>query len=175
MNPASLLKRFLTPPIVVSLVYWRRYGAKISPRAEVDLTDNLKFGRGCVVSSFTKIKATAGPLDMGNHVQIATHCFLHADTGGLSIGDYTMIGPLAAVVATNYSYERLDQPTVLQPQKSKGIRIGRNVWIGSGAVILDGADIGDNVIVSPNFVVSRRVPDNVIIKGNPAEVIFTRR
>lgn len=175
MKVASLLKRFLTPPIVVSLVYWKRYGARISPRAEVDLTKNLTCGVGCVVSSFTKIKATRGPLAMGNHVQIATHCFLHADTGGLTIGDYSLIGPLAAVVGVNYSYDRLDQPTVLQPQKSKGIRIGRNVWIGSGAVILDGADIGDNVIVSPNSVVSRRVPDNVIVKGNPAEVIFTRR
>lgn len=175
MTPAALLKRFLTPPIVVSLIYWRRYGAKISPRAEVDVTDNLKFGPGCVVSSFTKIKAAAGPLVMGERVQIATQCFLHSDAAGLTIGDYTMIGPLAAVVASNYSYDRLDVPLVQQPVKSKGIRIGRGVWIGSGAVILDGADIGDNVIVAPNSVVSRRVPDNAVVQGNPAQVIFTRR
>ena len=170
-----LIKRFLTPPLVVSLVYWQRYGAKVSPRSEVALTRNLTFGSGCVVSSFTKIKATLGPIVIGDHVQIATHCFLDTGAAGVTIGDYTMVGPLTCIVGVNYSYLRLDQPVALQPKTSKGIRIGKNVWIGAGCAILDGADLGDNVIVTPNSVVSSRIPENTIVQGNPAQIIFTRR
>jgi acetyltransferase-like isoleucine patch superfamily enzyme len=170
-----LLRRFLTPPIVVSLVYWLRYRAKISPRSEVDLTDNVKFGAHCVVSSFCKIKAASGSLILGDSVEISTHCFVHADTGGVTIGDHSMIGPLACIVGVTYNYDTLDRPVALQGKISRGIRIGKGVWIGAGAKVLDGADIGDNVIVTPNSVISNRIPPNTIVQGNPAQVIFTRR
>jgi acetyltransferase-like isoleucine patch superfamily enzyme len=85
-----------------------------------------------------------------------------------------MIGPLTCIASANYSYMSLT-PVALQPQTSKGIRIGKGVWIGAGCMILDGADIGDHVIVTPNSVVARRIPDNSVVQGNPAEVIFTRR
>ena len=169
-----IIQRFL-PPLLVSFIYWRRYGAKVSPRAEVELTDNLRLGTGCVVSSFTKIKATLGTMVIGDHVQIAAHCFLDTGAGGVTIGDHALIGPLTCIVGINYSHLRLDQPVGLQPKTSKGIRIGKGGWIGGGCMILDGADIGDNVIVTPNSVVSGRVPDNTVVQGNPAEVIFTRR
>jgi acetyltransferase-like isoleucine patch superfamily enzyme len=174
MKASVIIRRFFTPPLVVSLLYWRRYGAKVSPRAEVELTDNLEFGPRCVVSSFTKIKATLGTIRIGSDVQIATQCFLDAGPGGLYIGDHAMIGPLTCIVSVNYSYASLG-PVALQPKTSKGIRIGKGVWIGAGCAILDGADIGDNVIVTPNSVVSRRIPENTVVQGNPAEVIFTRR
>jgi len=175
MKTALLIKRFLTPPFVVSFIYWRRYGAKVSLRAEVDLTDNITFGAGCIVSSFTKMKAAFGPIRLGEHVQISTHCFLDTGAAGVTIGDHAMIGPLTCIVGVNYSYARLDQAIALQPKTSKGIRIGKGAWIGAGCMILDGADVGDNAIVTPNSVVAGRVPENAIVQGNPAQVIFTRR
>jgi acetyltransferase-like isoleucine patch superfamily enzyme len=42
-------------------------------------------------------------------------------------------------------------------------------------MILDGADVGDNAIVTPNSVVAGRVAENTVVQGNPAQVIFTRR
>jgi acetyltransferase-like isoleucine patch superfamily enzyme len=63
-----------------------------------------------------------------------------------------------------------------QGTESKGpIRIGNNVWIGVGSVILDNAEIGDGVIVTPNSVVSGRIPANAIVQGNPAKTVFIRR
>jgi acetyltransferase-like isoleucine patch superfamily enzyme len=49
------------------------------------------------------------------------------------------------------------------------------VWLGSNSVVLSGADIGDDVIVSAGSVISGSVPPNSIVMGNPAKVIFTRR
>ena len=175
MKDPALAKRFLTPPWIVSLICWARWRARVSPRSEVELSDNLWIGAGSVVSSFCKIKSADGSIRIGAHAGIATHCFLSAGSGGILIGDYSMVGPLASIVSSNYSYERLDQPVSEQPKTSKGIRIGRNVWIGSGVVVLDGADIGDNAIVTPNSVVSGRVPANAVVQGVPARVIFMRR
>jgi acetyltransferase-like isoleucine patch superfamily enzyme len=62
-----------------------------------------------------------------------------------------------------------------QGTTSKGVRIGHRVWIGSNSVVLDGSDIGDNVIVSAGSVVSGAVKANSVVLGNPAKVIFTRR
>lgn len=175
MRPSQIAARFGMPRSVVSLIYWLRWRARVSPRAEVELTSNITFGPGCVVSSFCKIKASEGPLSIGRDVEIATHCFVAAEAGGIEIGDDTMIGPFVTIVGNDYRYDRLDIPIRKQPKVSKGIRIGKGVWIGAGAVVLDGADIGDNAIVTPASVVSRRVPENAVVQGNPAVPIFTRR
>jgi acetyltransferase-like isoleucine patch superfamily enzyme len=172
---ATTARRFLTPPFIVSLLCWWRWGAKVSPRSEVELSSNLSFGNGCVISSFCKIKTSDGELRLGDYVQIASHCFLSAGPAGIAIGEHTMIGPMATLVSSNYSYERLDEPISLQAKTSRGIRIGHGVWIGSGVVVLDGSEIGDNVIVTPNSVVSGRVAANAVVQGSPARVIFMRR
>jgi acetyltransferase-like isoleucine patch superfamily enzyme len=175
MRPAKLLQRFVLPSFVISLIYAFRYGALISPRAEVELSPLLKLGKGTKISSFTKIKATDGPMAIGGRVSIGVGCFIHAGSGGVSIGDDSMISPNVSIVGTNYRYDRLDIPIQEQGETSKGITIGRDVWIGVGCAILDGAVIGDHAIVAPNAVVSTAIPAKAIAVGNPAKPVFTRR
>lgn len=174
MKSIDIIRRFFIPSFVVTLAYLVKYRCKISPRAEVDLNSYLKIGHGTRISSFVKIKAN-GPLRIGSEVSIGTNCFISADAGELSIGDYCMIGSNSSIVGNNYRYDSLDIPICLQEKTSKGITIGNNVWIGSGCVILDGSHIGDGVIITPNSVISANIPENSIAQGNPAKVIFTRR
>ena len=168
------LRRFLVPAFVVSGYYYVKYGVKVSPKAEVELSANLQFGRGAVVSSFTKIKATDGPLEIGANCSVATSCFLDAGEAGIWIGSDCLIGPNVAMSAVNYRYDELDKPLREQGMTSKGIRIGRNVWIGANCTIMDGVSIGDNCIVVANSLVTRSHPPGVIIQGNPAKIVFTR-
>ena len=53
----------------------------------------------------------------------------------------------------------------------KPVTIGNNVWIGGHAVINPGVTIGDNVVVASGAVVTKDVPDNVVVGGNPARII----
>jgi acetyltransferase-like isoleucine patch superfamily enzyme len=175
MRPAKLAQRFLLPSFVISLIYALRFRALVSPRAEVELSPLLKLGKGTTISSFTKVKATDGPMTIGARVSIGTGCFLHAGSAGVSIGDDSLISPNVSIVGSNYRYDRLDVPIQEQGENSKGITIGNDVWIGVGCAILDGARIGDRAIVAPNAVVSGHLAENVIAAGNPAKVIFTRR
>ena len=167
--------RFLLPPFVISFYAWAKHGVRISPRSEVELSGNLVMERGVNIASYCKIKSSAGPLRIGAGTQLAPFCFITSHTGGLEIGRDCMIGPSATITANGYRYDSLEVPIRHQEQTSSGIRIGDDVWIAAGAVILDGADIGSGSIISPNSVVSGRIPENSVVQGSPAKVIFTRR
>lgn len=168
------LKRAFTPQIIVSIYYFLKFKAKISPKSEVDLTNNLRLGPGCVISSFTKIKATDGALTLGARGGIATGCFVAAGSAGIQIGDNFICGPNVNIVAVNYNHQLKDIHLEDQGSTSKGIKIGNNVWIGAGCTILDGAVIGDNTIVVANSLINRRYKQDVIIQGVPAKVILNR-
>lgn len=168
------IKRVFTPAIVVSLYYFRKYGAKVSPRAEVDLTDNLRFGHDCVVGSFTKIKASEGPLHIGSRGGFANGCFVSAGAGGITIGDNFICGPNVNIIGQNYQHGEKGRHLEDLGVVSRGINIGSNVWIGAGCTVTDGAEIGDNTIVVANSLVNRRYEGNVILQGAPAKPIFKR-
>ena len=174
MKPWRLAWRVLMPQFVAQLYYLWRHRAFVSGKAEVEIANTTEWGRGCIISAFTKVKI-AGPFRMGRRVQISTSCFIGAGRGGLTLGDDVLISPNCTIVTSNYLFERLDLPLQEQGSTSKGIRIGDRVWIGANSVVLDGADIGDNVIVSAGSVVTGTVKPNAIVLGNPAKVIFTRR
>ena len=174
MKLSKILRRFLVPSFAVTAYCLLKHKCKISPKAEVELNDNLQIGIDSVVSSFVKIKPN-GPMLIGAEVSIGTGSFISSDAGGVIIGDYCMIGPNVCIIGNNYQYDQLDVPLCKQEKTSKGIDIGENVWIGSGCAVLDGAIIGSGAIITPNSVVSSKIPENAIAQGNPAKVIFTRR
>jgi acetyltransferase-like isoleucine patch superfamily enzyme len=62
-----------------------------------------------------------------------------------------------------------------QGEQSKGVRIGKDVWLGGNVSVMDGAEIGDHTIVMAGSVVSGRLPEGVIASGVPAKVVFKRR
>lgn len=171
---AKSAARLLVPGFVTTLYYFAKFRAKVSHRAEVDLTNNLSFGPGATVGSFTKIKAFDGPVSFGSRAGIANGCFIASGEQGIYIGDNFICGANVNIVAVNYRYGRKNVPLDDQGSLSKGIRIGSNVWIGSGTTVTDGAVIGDNCIVAANSLVSRRYPDDSIVQGNPAKVIMKR-
>lgn len=170
----KLVRRALTPMIIVRLYYLWKHGAVVSGKAEVDLASSTSWGKGCVISAFTKVKIS-GPFLMGRRVQISTGCFVGAGPAGLTLGDDVLISPNCTILTGTYQFDRLDVPLQEQGTISKGVRIGHRVWVGSNSVVLAGAELGDNVIVSAGSVVSGAVPPNSIVLGNPAKVIFTRR
>jgi acetyltransferase-like isoleucine patch superfamily enzyme len=171
---SKLARRALTPMVVVRLYYFVKHGAVISSKAEVDLADTTTWGKGCVISAFTKVKIN-GPFAMGRRCQIATGCFLGAGQAGLTLGDDVLVSPNCTILTGTYQFDRLDVPLQEQGTVSKPTRIGHRVWIGANSVVLAGAEIGDDAIVSAGSVVSGRVPPKTVVLGNPAKVIFTRR
>lgn len=86
---------------------------------------------------------------------------------GISIGDYTNIGPAVGLVSTNHDFVNNGLH-----QQAAPITIGRFCWLGMGAVVLPGVTLGDFTIVGAGAVVTKSFSEGYcVIAGNPAKVI----
>ncbi|MFP1677278.1 acyltransferase [Alloalcanivorax sp. C16-2] len=134
------------------------------PGRDIRIGDHTHLAADCVLH---------GPLTLGEHVSINHHATLEGGAAGIEIGDHTRI----AAYATLYAFDHgLDAGALVreQPVRSRGIRIGRDVWLGARAGVVDGVTIGDHAVVGMGTVVTRDVPPWTIVAGNPARPIGRR-
>jgi acetyltransferase-like isoleucine patch superfamily enzyme len=112
---------------------------------------------------------TAGGVDIsvGRNVFVNQNCTFY-DLGGLDIADDVMIGPNVSIITTGHPIAAsLRRACVI----ARPIAIGQNVWIAAGATIIGGVTVGENSVVAAGSVVTRDVPPNTLVAGNPARVI----
>ena len=113
---------------------------------------------------------TAGgeEIRVGRNVFVNQNCTFY-DLGGLDIGDEVMIGPNVQLITAGHPLD----PAMRKTTIGKPIVIERNVWIAAGATVIGGVTIGENSVVAAGSVVTRDVPANTLVAGNPARVIRT--
>lgn len=119
------------------------------PGQELGPDPLLRIGDRCVIGR-------------GSH--IVAHC-------SIDIGDDVYTGPYVYITDQNHSYADTGTPVGRQFPVNSAVRIGAGSWLGTGAVILPGADIGRNVVVAAGAVVRGRVPDYAVVGGVPARVV----
>lgn len=142
-------------------------------------TGGLNIGKQCVIGERSIIQCTGGLSNIGKGIKIGDRTTFNNDcffgcAGRIEIGDDVVAGQYVRFHAENHNYDDTNSLIKDQGVTHKGIRIGNNCWIGSGAVFLDGAEIGDGCVVAANAVVTKKFPNNVIIAGVPAKIIRNR-
>jgi maltose O-acetyltransferase len=110
--------------------------------------------------------------DYGYNIRLGKGVFLNfgcilLDVVTIDIGDFCQIGTGVQIVTADHPRDPVLRAQGLE--SGKPIRIGRNVWIGSGAIILPGVTVGDDAIVGAGSVVTRDVLPGVTVMGNPAK------
>ncbi len=105
-------------------------------------------------------------LTLGKDIFINLGCRFQ-DTGGITIGDGTLIGHGSTLTTLNH-HEDPDRRADMVPAP---IRIGRKVWLGAAVTVVPGVAIGDGAIVGAGAVVTKDVPANTIVAGVPAKLI----
>ncbi len=110
----------------------------------------------------------------GHHVHFGKYVYANfnltlVDDTHIYVGDYTMFGP--NVVVATAGHPILPELREKIYQYNFPVRIGRNCWIGAGAVIVPGVTIGDNVVIGAGSVVTKDIPSNVVAVGNPCRVL----
>ena len=103
---------------------------------------------------------------IGKNVFINFDC-VFLDLGGITIEENVLIAPKVSLLSESHPVD----PAIRQTLIPGKIHIKKNAWIGANATILAGVTIGENSIVAAGSVVSKDVPDNVIVGGIPAKII----
>jgi maltose O-acetyltransferase len=111
--------------------------------------------------------------DYGFNISLGAGVFLNfncviLDVVEVIIGEKTQIGPGVQILTADHPRDAVNRASGLE--FGRPIRIGRNVWIGGGAIILPGVSIGDNALIGAGSVVIRDVPAGVTAVGNPARL-----
>jgi acetyltransferase-like isoleucine patch superfamily enzyme len=89
----------------------------------------------------------------------------------IEIGDDVMTGPYVYITDQNHGYRDIDEPIGTQRPSEKPVSIGAGSWIGTGAMILPGACIGEHVVVAAGAVVNGFVPPRCVVAGVPARIV----
>lgn len=108
--------------------------------------------------------------DFGKNLKIGKNVFINSgcrfqDQGGISIGDESLVGHNVVFATINHDYNPENRGTMFL----KPIVLEKRSWIGANATILPGIRIGENSVVAAGSVVTKDVPANTIVAGNPAK------
>lgn len=144
---------------------------------------NILIGKGVWMYGVLR-SSSGGIIKMGDFTKIGPGSSLVC-VDKITIGDYTAIANNVQIVDNNNHpinpYDRLFMRTTAEDSiyrdwkysEHKPIVIGKNVWVGANARINKGVNIGDNSIIAANTVVTKDVPENSIVAGNPGKVVKT--
>ena len=107
--------------------------------------------------------------DCGKNIHIGKNVFINMgckfqDQGGIYIGDGALIGHNVVLATLNHAMSPEGRASMIPAP----IRIGKRVWIGANATVLPGVTIGDGAIVAAGAVVTKDVPENIVVAGVPA-------
>jgi len=111
-------------------------------------------------------------INYGKHTKIGKNVFINfdctfLDLGGITIEDNVLIAPKVSLLSEGHPVS----PETRHSLMVGHIHIRKNAWIGANVTILQGVTIGENSVVAAGSVVSKDVPDNVIVGGTPAKII----
>lgn len=109
-------------------------------------------------------------LRLGEKVFFNFNCVV-LDVMPVTVGDRTLFGPAVQIYTATHPLDARERSA--GREFARPVRIGADVWVGGGAIICPGVTIGDRAVIGAGSVVTRDVPADVVVAGNPARVIKT--
>jgi acetyltransferase-like isoleucine patch superfamily enzyme len=142
--------------------------AKGTTNRGIEIGDGVFLGRGTILS------CKDGDITLGEQTNLGFHCEIFSGSS-VTVGRHGLFAAQAYLVGGGHQFEDSEKAVIDQPRTSKGISLGDNVWLGTGAKVLDGVRIGKDAVVGANGVVAGDLPDGAIAAGVPARVLRLRQ
>lgn len=142
-------------------------GVHLSDPGTVYLAD------GCAIYRGATVLTGPGLLHMGRRSHLAGGVYVNALRAGVYIGEGTAVGPLAVLLS--YSNAVVPGQSIDTARIEADLRIGDDVFVGAGAILLPGVSIGDGAVVAAGAVVRQDVGPGEIVGGVPARRLGHRR
>jgi acetyltransferase-like isoleucine patch superfamily enzyme len=163
-----------------TLAQLRLKGCDVDWSATVHPTAVFERSRGTIsIGARTEIDRGAIIRALGGSIKIGADCSINAysvlsGSGGVVIGDSVMIASHVSMYASNHIFSDTSLPMQVQGLSMRGIVVCTDVWIGTGARILDGVELGRGCVIAAGAVVTKSTDPYTINGGVPARVIGQR-
>ena len=141
---------------------------ELQKRAQILKEMFAEIGEDCYIEPPFYANWGGKHVHFGNCVYANFHLTLVDDTH-IYVGDNTMFGPNVTVATAGHPI--LPELRAKAYQFNMPVHIGKNCWIGAGAVIVPGVRIGDNTVIGAGSIVTKDIPANVVAVGNPCRVL----
>ncbi|MFK5970641.1 MAG: acyltransferase [Candidatus Marithrix sp.] len=164
-RPRLWIKWFVNP-----FFHKKGKGARICKRTRMDVLpfNGFYIGKNTTIEDFCTINNGVGKVSIGNNTRIGIGSVL---IGPINIGDDVRLAQNIVITALNHNYQDISKPISEQGVKTELVYIGDETWIGANAVILPGIFIGKHCVIAAGSIVTRNVPSNSVVAGNPAKII----
>jgi acetyltransferase-like isoleucine patch superfamily enzyme len=133
----------------------------------------VRFGRFVWIGDGTKIRCHEGEVIIGDKTVLGQECTISAYKH-VRIGEQCVIADRAMFIDFDHGIVEVERTIREQGIYKRDVDVGSNVWIGYGACVLRGVQVGDNAVIGTNSVVTADVPANAVVGGIPAKVIRMR-
>lgn len=152
--------------LLVRALILRRKGVKIFNNTTFS---QVEFEGTAVIEPYCRLIG-APQIRIGNNFYMNSGCHV---LGDVTFGDDVMLGPKVIIWSRDHGMKP-GIPMRSQPHTSRPIRVGNDVWIGAGAILLKGVTVEDGAVIAAGAVVTKSVPKGAIVAGNPAKIIRYR-
>jgi serine acetyltransferase len=144
------------------------HGVLVFHAINIRLGSNIYIGHQTILKGYHR-----NLLEIGDNTWIGQQCFFHS-AGGIAIGRNVGIGPGVKIISSYHSDEGIETPILLGKIEFAPVVVEDDCDIGVGAIVLPGVRIGRGVQVGAGAVVTRDVPDFSIVAGIPAKLLRSR-
>ena len=140
---------------------------------EIGADARVVLGRWSWIGNDSKIRAHEGVVEIGAKSVLGQECTLSCYQH-ISIGRECIIADRVMMIDFDHGSAEVERAIREQGIYKRDVHVGHNVWIGYGACLLRGVNVGDHAVIGTAAVVTRDVPDDAVVGGAPARVLRMR-
>ncbi len=181
MQMSTLICRFirLSKIIVLSIIKRKKLIMKsklkeydISLDTKISIYENGSITLGSIATkSNVHLSAWNGQLIIGKGCRLNRNDIIVAHSK-IEIGDHTIIGPNVCIFDHDHEFD--GNGVIAGKYRSEEIKVGKNVWIGAGTIVLKGTTIGDNSVIGAGCVISGVVPSKSLVTSGNRKLTITQ-
>ncbi|HEY1688091.1 MAG TPA: DapH/DapD/GlmU-related protein [Solirubrobacteraceae bacterium] len=148
----------------------------VCPNVHLEIGPNAKLtiGRWTWIGHGSKIRVHEGEVSIGAKTVMGQECTISAYQR-VSIGRECIIADRVMLIDFDHGVVEVERPIRLQGIYKRDVKVGHNVWMGYGACVLRGVEVGDNSVLGTYAVATSDIPANAVAGGVPARVIRMRQ